>query len=93
MARDGDLAEGHVPEEGRFSDTVATDETVTASVGESELGVGEDPVRAERDVDRGEVDILRLALGGAGLKGIDLWRRGESECSPAIQRIAVVKPS
>jgi hypothetical protein len=47
---DVDFSEGHGAEEGRFSDTVATDETDAAAVGEGEGRVGKDTVGAEVDL-------------------------------------------
>lgn len=64
---DRDFAHGDVTEEGGFTDTVATDETVAASVGEGEGGAGEDAVGAEVNVDGGEVDVFGFVLGGVGL--------------------------
>lgn len=69
----GDFAHCDVPEEGGFSDAVAPDETVPASVGEGERGAGEDAVGAKVDVDGGEVDVFGFVLGGGGsFEGVDL---------------------
>ena len=40
VRRDRDLPESHVSKQGRLSDTVSTDETVSSSVSESESSVG-----------------------------------------------------
>lgn len=63
---DGDFAHCDVSEEGGFTDAVAADEAVAASVGEGERGAGEDAVGAEVDVDGGEVDVFGFVLGGCG---------------------------
>lgn len=54
-----------VAKQGRFTDTVTTDQTITTAMRHRERGTGKNLVAGERDINIDEIDILGFALGRA----------------------------